>query len=104
MWTKFIIVDNSVQRDRSRFSYGFGGYNTDRKEIWTRKPELVKLYDTEQEVVEEAKKLIAIIPILPVKVFEFNIDTTNHKNPSVNLTEIKIPLAVVEQTILNVKE
>lgn len=101
MWTKIIIVDDSVKIvNRSRFSYAFGGYDADQKEIWTKKADAVKLYDSEHEAVEDAKKFGAV---LPVKIFQFNIDLTNPKMPAVTLVEIKIPLAVIEEKILNVK-
>ena len=100
MWTKIIIVDGSVQINHQRFSYAFGGYDEDKKEIWTKKAEQVKLYDSEHEAVEESKKLNAN---LPTKLFQFNIDMTNPKMPAVTLVEIKIPLAVAEEKILNVK-
>lgn len=80
MWTKSIIIDQSVKRIQTRegneirqnaISYAFAGFNAETKAPeWCTKAEHVKLYDTVADAVADAIKLREE---LPVGVLTYNI-------------------------------
>lgn len=65
-WQRYFIVDTSVKTPRLAFGRGFSGFQENGDPDFTYRPEKVKLYEKQEQAIEDFNKIIDKVEIIHI--------------------------------------